>query len=252
MAPVGVAVRLLGGFAIAIDGVPARLDWPGRRPAELVQLLAITPGNRLFRDQVIDCLWPDLDLDAGAANLRKSAHLARRVLGEESAVVLRQQQVLLFPNSEVTSDLLAFQQLADDALAAGDATLAARAIAAYRGPLLPDARYQEWVAETREAVKRRYRAVLSLAERWDLLAEFDPTDEEACRQVMQSALAAGQRNRAVAAYHRLRRALQDELGLGPDRATEALFRLCRGNPPVKENSQVTRDGRIGDLPTDVA
>jgi DNA-binding SARP family transcriptional activator len=86
-----VEIRVLGGFEVSVDGrrVPAQA-WQQRRASELVKLLALAPRHRLQREQVIDALWPDLPLDAGAANLRKAAHYARAALGSKEAVVLRQ------------------------------------------------------------------------------------------------------------------------------------------------------------------
>ena len=64
-------VRLLGQFSAAIDGVElAAESGPSLRASHLVQLLSLGPRHRLSRDQVIDALWPQLDPEAGAANLR--------------------------------------------------------------------------------------------------------------------------------------------------------------------------------------
>ena len=65
---------MLGGFRVVVgDDVVDEAGWPGRRSAELVQLLALADRHTLLRDQVIDTLWPHLEPDAGAANLRKAA-----------------------------------------------------------------------------------------------------------------------------------------------------------------------------------
>src|SRR3954467_14057578 len=97
-----VCIELLGRFRIAIgDNQVEAHAWPGRRAAELVQLLALADGHRLTRDQVIEVLWPHLEVEAGAANLRKAAHYARQTLGSPEAVVLRGGQVALFPSQPV-------------------------------------------------------------------------------------------------------------------------------------------------------
>src|SRR5688500_7724012 len=92
----GVRIELLGGFRVAIGGDEVVADvWPGRRAAELVQLLALADGHCLMRDQVVDALWPHLGVEAGGANLRKAAHNARQALASSEAVVLRGGQVAL-------------------------------------------------------------------------------------------------------------------------------------------------------------
>ena len=57
-----VRIDLLGGFRVVVGNWEVRGDaWPGRRAAELVQLLALAANRRLQRDQVIEALWPHLD-----------------------------------------------------------------------------------------------------------------------------------------------------------------------------------------------
>ena len=82
---VRVEVRLLGGFAVWVDGdqTPA-----GRWGAALVKLLALSPGGRLHRDRVIDTRWPELTLDAALPRLHKAAHYARLAVEQRTAVVL--------------------------------------------------------------------------------------------------------------------------------------------------------------------
>jgi DNA-binding SARP family transcriptional activator len=98
-----VRVELLGGFRVLVGGRTVAA-WPTRRAAELVQLLALADGRALARDQVIEQLWPHLGAGAGAANLRKAAHHARRALGDPGAVVLRGGRVALFPDRTVRTD----------------------------------------------------------------------------------------------------------------------------------------------------
>ena len=88
--PGDVRIELLGRFRVALDGrVVVGTDWPARRAQELVALLALAADRRLLREQVIEQLWPHLGAQAGAANLRKAAHHARRTMGDPQAIVLR-------------------------------------------------------------------------------------------------------------------------------------------------------------------
>ena len=105
-----VEIRVLGGFEVSVEGrlVPDQA-WQQRRASELVKLLALAPRHRLHRDQVIECLWPELPPNAGAANLRRAAHYARTALGAKEAVVLRQGRVNLWPDSEVAVDAERFE-----------------------------------------------------------------------------------------------------------------------------------------------
>ena len=220
-------IRLLGGFAVAIDGVAVPPGaWPGQRSAQLVQLLALADGHRLPREQVIDALWPRLEPEAGGANLRKAAHHARQALGVADAVVLQGGQVLLRPSKPVRVDAREFERLADEALARRDPAARAQAASLYAGELLPGAPYEDWTDAARTRLRARYLDLLRAGAQWERLAEAEPTDEPAHRELMRRELAAGNRPAAIRWYARLRRELQRTLGVAPDRETNALYDAC--------------------------
>ena len=222
-----VEIRVLGGFAVAIDGVDIPPEgWPSLRAAHLVQMLSLADGHRLLRDQVIDALWPRLEPEAGSANLRKAAHHARQALRFRDAVVLKGGQVVLCPSRTVAVDAARFEKLADDALARRDAAACAAAASAYGGELLPGSRYEAWTEEPRARLRARYLELLRASAQWERLAEAEPTDEPAHRELMRRELAAGNRPAAIRWYARLRSALQQSLGVAPDSQTEALYDEC--------------------------
>ena len=219
-----VWIEMLGGFRVVVgDHAVDEAGWPGRRSAELVQLLALADRHTLLRDQVIDTLWPHLEPDAGAANLRKAAHHCRQALGCEDAVVLAGGRVTLLPNAEVSTDVDRFERLARAALRSGDPQACAEAAAACPGVLLPGALYEEWTSSRREHLRTRRAELLRLAGRWEDLIAAEPADEEAYREIMRAALHAGNRHAAIRWYGRLRTNLERELGLAPDAESRALY-----------------------------
>lgn len=222
----GVDVRMLGGFDVLVDGAPVAATWPGRRSAELFQLVALASGHRLTRDEVIEALWPHLPADAGAANLRKAAHHARRALGRPDAVVLRQGEVLLFPDLEVRTDVEAFTEGAEAALRDVDRIGANAVEPMYAGPLLPAARYEDWAETSRRLTAELHLDLLRLLKRWDAVVAEDPTDEAAARRAMLEHLHAGRRHRAISIYGRVRDALRDQLGVVADAATDVVYQRC--------------------------
>ena len=222
-----VRIALLGGLRVSIDGHEVdEHSWPGRRPAELVALLALAERRALVRDQVLEALWPHLEPEAAAAQLRKAAHHARQALGRDDAVALSGGRVALFPGTAVETDVDVFERAASAALRSGDAADCARAADLGAGDLLPDARYEEWTQARREQVVRTRVDLLRRARAWDRLVEADPTDEEAYRELMRTELAAGNRHGAIRWYGRLRTALERELGMRPDAASRALYEQC--------------------------
>ena len=218
-----IHVELLGCFRVR-DGERevTEGDWPARRAQELVALLALTEGRRLVRDRVLEHLWPHLDARAGAANLRKAAHHARRVLGDPDAVVLRSGTVELFPGRRVMTDVEAFLAAAAAALGGGDPATCERVAAMCTGELLPGSPYESWTQDARRAVHARRVELLRQAGDLERLLEAEPTDEVACRALMRLAIEGGQRHVAIGWYERLRLALARELGVQPDAETRAL------------------------------
>jgi DNA-binding SARP family transcriptional activator len=116
-----VSVRSLGLFQVSVGGGEVPADaWRQRRAAELVKILSLAPGQRLHRAQIIDALWPDFAPEAGAANLHKAAHYVRRALGSQEAIVLRGEQVALWPDATVEGGALRFEDGGERALRSGD------------------------------------------------------------------------------------------------------------------------------------
>lgn len=220
-----VYVTLLGRLLVTVGDrdVPAGA-WPTRRSAELVALLALSERHRLAREQVVDALWPQLDLVAGAANLRKAAHHARQALGHEDAVRLSGGMVALFPSCEVRTDVAEFERRAAAAIRSGDH--AADAAVDYPGDLLPDLPYEEWTLARRDRLRALRVALLRHGRRWERLVEVEPADEEAHRALMRAALDRDDRHAAIRWYGRLRTNLAQELDLTPSPQSRALYDEC--------------------------
>ena len=241
----GVRVELLGPFRVEVGGVPVASDaWPGRRAADLVQLLALSEPHRLTRDEVIEALWPTLDASAGAANLRKAAHHARQAIGDPEALVLKGGQVSLFPSEAVETDVAVFEAAAASALRDGHAAARSDAVSAYRSGLLPESPYEDWTQEPRDRLRRLCADVLRQGKDWERLVEIDPTDERAYRALMERDLAAGSRPAAIRWYGRLRNALRRELGVPPSEETQRLYDRCIAGLGVAEDEFVGRQVEV--------
>ena len=246
MAASSVVIDLLGVFSVTVDGVTVgEAGWTGRRSLELVQLLALAPGRRLVRDEVIDALWPHLDLEAGGANLRKAAHHARRTLGPADSIVLQGGQVSLFPRRHVTTDLEEFDALAASALASGDPDRCREAADRYGGQLLPRSRYEEWTLDPRQRAHRRFTDLLRAAGAWERLVEVEPTDEHAYQELMRQGLTDGVRSSVIRWYRQARAALVADLGVEPSPETEALYAQAVEAPASGPTALVGREAELG-------
>lgn len=211
-----VSVRLLGEFAVDIDGrTVGSTDFARRSAVRLVQYLALAPAGRRHREQVIDALWPDAEPHLAANELHKAAHYARRATSEPDAVRLRDDIAALFPGRKVTVDVLVFEAAARAALADGDLTAAESALACHTADLLPDEPYAAWAFQPRQRVELLGRELLRACGRWGELVELDPTDELAHLGVAQELLARGDRAGALRQLDVLEQVLRDEFGIGP-------------------------------------
>ncbi|HEY6747809.1 MAG TPA: AAA family ATPase [Mycobacteriales bacterium] len=230
-----VTVRLLGDFAVVVDGVGTpSARWSGRQPAALVKVLALSPGGRLHRDRVVDALWPDLSVEAALPRLHKAAHYARRALQRKDAVVLKDEVVALFPDAELEVDVTRFEAAAAAALSAVPVSPEHCAEAlALGGELLPDDLTEPWVSESRERLRLQISRLLRGAGRWEELLRLDPVNEEAHLALMREAVARGDRSEALRRYARMEQVLADELGLGPGLEAVALRRELMAPGPAE-------------------
>ena len=138
-------IDLLGGFHVSVRGAAVPNDaWRRRKPAALLKLLALAPGHRLQREQLMDALWPDLDPGAAAANLRKAVHQLRTVLDEtakgDGELIVSERDALTL--AAANFDIDEFHSSLSAARRATDLDAYRHALDLYRGELLPDDRYE--------------------------------------------------------------------------------------------------------------
>jgi DNA-binding SARP family transcriptional activator len=174
----GLRIGLLGGFSAKLrEGKSDPRAWRRRHHRALVELLALTPGRRLHREQVMEALWPELDPVAADNNLRKALHRARRALThdpEEGASLVASLGGALSLASDAWIDVEAFTSMAEDARRSRDPLDYERAIALYRGDLLPEDRYEPWVVARSDELRNELAALLlEQAGLWEARGEID-------------------------------------------------------------------------------
>ncbi len=217
-------VRLLGGFDVVVNGVPVSPEqWTRRQAASLVKVLALAPGHRLHREQVIEALWPGASVEAAGPRLHKAAHYARRALGGDgSAVLLRNDMVSLLPDDDLGVDVDEFRDAARAAVAQGTAAAAQSALSGHDGQLLPEDVYEPWAEEARDSLRGMRVDLLRRAGRWDDVLAEDPTDEVAHLALVAGHMERGDTRAALRQFERLDHALQRELGTTPSPDAERL------------------------------
>jgi DNA-binding SARP family transcriptional activator len=236
-------IALLGGFRVWIGShlIPDEV-WKRHKVQALIKLLALDSRHCLHREQLIDLLWPGIDIEAARNNLRQTLYLARKIFSSEphsSCEILMDHNawLSLAPEKQVRVDVEEFETAAATARRSKNPATYQAAIALYTGELLPEDRYEASVATRRESLRELHLSLLSelarlfeaqgdIEQATDIFHQIlcvDPTAEESHRALMRIYAAAGYRHKALQQYHRLRKILRQELTLEPDQNSRSLY-----------------------------
>jgi predicted ATPase/DNA-binding SARP family transcriptional activator/DNA-binding CsgD family transcriptional regulator len=253
--PQTVRIRLLGGFSVSVgDRTVLKDAWRLRKAASLVKLLALAPGHRLHREQVMDLLWPDLGKRAASNNLRQALHSARQVLKPDSPdgsryLSSQDESLVLCPEGSLWVDVEAFEQAASTARSSREPAAYEAALDLYAGEFLPTDRYEEWAEQHRRRLREMNLSLLvGLArlheerEDYEFAAETlrkliseEPIREEAHVGLMRVYALSGIKGEALAQYGQLEEILAKELGTDPAASSRALREeIATGRFPLLE------------------
>ena len=251
-------VELLGPVRVSVDGAPVDIGGPTPRLV-LARLALATPGA-VSTDELIDVVWDDDPPATARKTLQKYVSRLRSVLGPVMASTRGTTYALAIPRG--TIDVHQFGSLletARDAQASGDGPAAwdliDAALGLWRGRPMADldgsssfVREQcRNLEELRlEALERQVEIGLALGRcrelipRLETLVAHHPLRERLWTLWMTALYAVGRQADAVAAYHRLRSTLVEELGLEPSEEVKALhWRI------LDQDAQLPRDGGGG-------
>ena len=162
----GFRIQLLGSFTVQVDGNAAEAGhWRLRKARALVAMLALAPGQRCQREQILDRLWPDLEFAEASRNLHQTLYVARRTLAGlgvagDCLMILRDGRVVLDGDGDVAVDVLEFERVAAAALASGVEAGLRDAAELYVGELLPEFPDAQWLMGRRVALGALNREVL--------------------------------------------------------------------------------------------
>jgi predicted ATPase/DNA-binding SARP family transcriptional activator/DNA-binding CsgD family transcriptional regulator len=266
-----VRVWLFSSFRVSVGSRTIQdEEWRLRKAAALVKLLALAPGHRLHREQVMDLLWPNSSRKAASNSLRRVLHAARRTLNPAAGsryLVSGDESLILCPESDLWIDVDAFEEAAATARRSRDPVAYRAATDLYAGELLPEDRYEEWAEERRGDLRRLHITLLvELAGLYEERGEYgpaiealrsvfteEPTNEEAHTGLMRLYALSGQPGQALSQYQRLRDTLSERLGAEPGAATRRLRdEIASGSltliPPTGPALEVSPDPSKHNLP----
>ncbi|MFQ5795184.1 MAG: BTAD domain-containing putative transcriptional regulator [Candidatus Bipolaricaulia bacterium] len=225
-------VQLFGLFQLWRDDelIPPEA-WRGYKAQAFFKILLTEPGRPFTHDQLIDWLWPDVDLDKADKHLRSLVSRVRRILepelkrGAQSQYILTRPSGYRFnPEADCVIDAQRFEDHLKQARQLESNTQFEPAIQAYQqavelyqGEFLADDRYEDWAIPHIERWQRTYLSALSqLAECHARLGQYrraieycqqaielDPYHEENYRQKMRYHAHAGEREKELTALQKL-------------------------------------------------
>jgi DNA-binding SARP family transcriptional activator len=232
-------IQLLGSFQLLDEGAVITSLHNAPRLQSLLAYLVLQPGQLHGRAHLATLLWPTSTPAQARTNLRKLLYQLRHALPQPDTYMIQAKSALGWQaDADYSVDAADLQEL----LARIDhdpanLTLQQRAVALYRGELLP-AVYDEWVLEQRRKLHREVTAVLrrqitlqqqqaaypDAVQSAQKLLALDPFSEDAYRLLIRLHALKGDRVTAIQTYHACAEMLQREFAAAPDEETAALYK----------------------------
>jgi DNA-binding SARP family transcriptional activator len=249
-----VAIRTMGGLAVAMDGVPVpEAAWP-TAARRLLELLLCLPGYQATAQQAARLLWPRHLPRSALNSFNVALHGLRRVLepdltaGADSRYVIRQGRVYRLRLEQIACDVEEFTKLVRHAARPLGDEAAERletAAALYRGDFLASSA-EEFTQEKRTRLRRVMLDTLERLGEWhaeaargpqalrafNRLLELAPHREDAWARVLELHLAASDEYRALAALQQCEQSLE-AAGIEPSGLLRELHRRIRREAPVE-------------------
>jgi DNA-binding SARP family transcriptional activator len=251
-----LAVQLFGPLVVTNGERRAGpRDFSGVKPRQVLEILLAARGRRVPKDRMAEMLWPKELPQNVTATLATYVSVLRRALeglghsGRDLVVTETEAYRFAVENADV--DLDCFDRLAARAAAAPTGAkrrLLDEALALVHGDVLEDEPYADWAEDIRATYRARVLAArldaseAALAERdhdaalchSEAAVVIDGFCERAHRLAMLALYALGRQHDALDVYLRLRRHLDDDLGLEPMPATKAVHASVLRHEDVNE------------------
>jgi DNA-binding SARP family transcriptional activator/TolB-like protein/Tfp pilus assembly protein PilF len=253
-APPCIGVRLLGRFAVTIDGdalTPMRIS--SRKGRALLAYLAMHPEHCADREELATLLWGDRPNQQARLSLRQCILSLRNTLGEAGDILVFEGDTVALRMHHLRVDALDFEKLARSAEAGNPE----RAAHLYGGEFLSDLRieaegFAHWLAAERTRLTTiAARVFESWIEQLDMaghgqqaidaadrLVALDPLREDWQRRMLRLCARHQGRDVTLARAKALVALLKVELEVEPEPATNALIdEIRRGAIALAEPSQ---------------
>jgi len=232
----------LGTFTAEVKGRNINTkDWGRDKSLQLIQFfITARHRNGLHKEQIIDRLWPEVDMDQGNRDFKIAYHGVNKALEpnrksrEEPQYIIRQGLTYQLNNDRVWIDSEAFDRAVEIAnhykSSDHDLTIEALEYATelYRGSFLPNRIFEDWSSLERERLQLlAINAMISLGElklsqqpeESIRLAQealrIDATWEEAYRLQMMAYQNKNNRPQVIKTFNTCKKVLEEEFGIEP-------------------------------------
>ena len=251
-ANVALHVQTLGGFRVWHQGVEVPTTAWGREKAiHLFQFFITMRRQYVHKEQIMDRLWPDLDIEKGDRDFKVALNSINRALEPEreprsEPLFVRRYGLaygLDFENVWLDTEAMELLISAGNQAMLGPTPTPDFAIACYEaavqlyhGDYLPERRYEDWTSAERERLQLlALNTMTTLAELLlqkmplesirltQRVLSIDPVWEDAYRIQMRAFAAQRNRPMALRTYQRCREVLAEEFGVDPLPETSELY-----------------------------
>lgn len=239
-------VFTLGQFAVKNgQAVLSESGGRSRKVWELFKYLLVHHDRILLPEAILEQLWPDRDYSDAKSAVRTQIHRLRNLLGGVDLIKFTQGGYTLNRHQDLWLDITAFEtccrrarQAAKQNLAEEATALYRQGLALYKGDLLPECAYSEWLIPLRNHYRRLYlqsvgelalllRQTGSHAEIVEETARallIDYFEEELHIYLLEALLAGGKASQAKGHYENVTAVFYREMGVKPSPAMKRLFR----------------------------
>jgi predicted ATPase len=155
------------------------------RSAALLARMALFPQRAHPREELVDLLWPDSEIDSGRLNLRVALASLRRQLEPpdvpQGSVLIADRSLLRLQHLACRCDAVEFEETLKVAARSQDLhkkrEALDRALTLYAGELLPGF-YDEWILEERERLAALYQDACEQQQRLPKVVTLDASEKE--------------------------------------------------------------------------
>ncbi len=243
----------LGAFQVYLNDQLIE-NWPNRKGKSIFKYLIVQRARPVSKEVLMECFWPDSDIEAARNNLNVTIYNLRQALRKDgdacSHILFQDDCYLLNPDLDIWIDFEEFiehfrkaQQLERDGELARAIHEYGAAESLYQGQLFEEDRYEDWPISQRQNLQDTYLRLLDRLSTYYLdegiytacvsvcnkMLAVDSCREDAHRRLMCCYSRQGQHHLALRQYHVCVEAHQKELDTLPSPETVEIYEKIRTN-----------------------